>query len=105
MWIFSRLVLTRLTVISLGQGNYDLEFKTGDQEGAGTDAKVFVQLYGEEGQTEVVEVGGRGNFKRGHSDRFRIHAQDVGRVSVVNVCFIFTTVADRLIHNYYNVNT
>ena len=59
-----------------------MEFKTADEDNAGTDANVYFQLFGEEGETQEVDVGGKGSFLRGHSDRFRVRTADVGRVSV-----------------------
>lgn len=62
---------------------YDVEFKTGSEENAGTDANVYFQMMGEEGESQEIELKNKGNgyFNRGQLDRFRIRAKDVGRVS------------------------
>lgn len=40
---------------------------TGDRFGAGTDARVYIQLFGTEGETKEkeLEAQGRDNFERG----------------------------------------
>ena len=62
---------------------YHLELKTGAEENAGTDANVYFQMMGEEGESQEIELKnkGKGYFNRGQLDRFRIRAEDVGRVS------------------------
>ena len=60
-----------------------MEFKTAAEENAGTDANVYFQMIGEEGESQEIELKNKGNgyFNRGQLDRFRIRAKDVGRVS------------------------
>lgn len=67
----------------LSDSEYDVEFKTGSEENAGTDANVYFQMMGEEGESQEIELKNKGNgyFNRGQLDRFRIRAKDVGRVS------------------------
>ena len=62
---------------------YDVEFKTSAEENAGTDANVYFQMIGEDGETQEIDLKnkGKGYFHRGQLDRFRIRARDVGRVS------------------------
>lgn len=62
---------------------YDVEFKTSADENAGTDANVYFQMIGEDGETQEIDLNnkGKGYFNRGQLDRFRIRAKDVGRVS------------------------
>ena len=59
-----------------------MEFKTAAEENAGTDANVYFQMIGEEGESQEIELKNKGNgyFNRGQLDRFRIRAKDVGRV-------------------------
>lgn len=61
---------------------YDVEFKTAAEEDAGTDANVYFQMIGEDGETQEIDLKnqGKGYFNRGQLDRFRIRAKDVGRV-------------------------
>ena len=62
---------------------YDVEFKTATEENAGTDANVYFQMIGEDGESQEIELKNKegGYFNRGQQDRFRIRARDVGRVS------------------------
>ena len=46
---------------------------TGDQRGAGTDANVFIQMYGENGKTEEVVMRNRtDNYEQGQMDKFKV---------------------------------
>jgi len=71
----------------LGDSEYDVEFKTGSEENAGTDANVYFQMMGEEGESQEIELENKGNgyFNRGQLDRFRIRAKDVGRLKMLRV--------------------
>ena len=45
---------------------YVITVKTGDKRGAGTDANVFMQIYGAEGKTEEIRLDSKSdNFERG----------------------------------------
>ena len=60
--------------------------KTGDDPLAGTDANVFLQMFGEEGQTSkflLREEGDKSRFDRGRTDEFDIRTKDIGMVSLV----------------------
>ena len=53
---------------------------------AGTDAVVYVQLFGENGQTEKIEFKSDSKieapkFKRGRIDKFAVETADVGKVT------------------------
>ena len=60
-----------------------MEFKTAADENAGTDANVYFQMIGEDGECREIELKNKENgyFNRGQLDRFRVRARDVGRVS------------------------
>lgn len=78
---------------------YDVEFKTAAEENAGTDANVYFQMIGEEGESQEIELKnkGKGYFNRGQLDRFRIRADDVGRVSeYCEICGAHVTLSIRL---------
>lgn len=53
---------------------YTLLVRTGDVKNAGTDAKVFVQLFGDNGQTDRIPLatsaGHKNKFERGRTDTF-----------------------------------
>ncbi|KAM4708199.1 lipoxygenase homology domain-containing protein 1 [Discoglossus pictus] len=61
--------------------NYEVVVITGNVRGAGTNANVFMQLYGESGKTEETFLRSRSNdFERGAVDIFKIEAADVGKI-------------------------
>lgn len=53
--------------------NYELTVVTGDEMFAGTNAKVFIQIYGDKGKTEVIKLDSRSNnFERRSTDIFKV---------------------------------
>lgn len=53
--------------------HYEIEIWTGDVGGAGTTSRVYVQIYGEEGKTEVLFLSSRSKvFERGSKDTFQV---------------------------------
>lgn len=63
-----------------------MSVKTGDVRGAGTDANVFVQIYGEKGDTGKLQLRSAENtknkFERGRTDQFVLEAVDIGKVGL-----------------------
>ncbi len=65
---------------------YKVVVKTGDFRGAGTDANVFAQLFGENGDTGERKLESSGNnFERGHADTFGIEAVNLGELSKLRI--------------------
>ncbi|XP_075826919.1 lipoxygenase homology domain-containing protein 1 isoform X2 [Microtus pennsylvanicus] len=61
--------------------HYEIEVWTGDVGGAGTTSRVYVQIYGEEGKTEVLFLSSRSKvFDRASKDTFQLEAADVGEI-------------------------
>ena len=61
--------------------------KTGDESDAGTDANVYLQMFGEKGKTQnfaLREEGDKRRFERGRMDKFLIRTQDIGKVRRYN---------------------
>ena len=53
--------------------HYEVEVWTGDVGGAGTTARVYMQIYGEEGKTEVLFLSSRSKvFDRASKDIFQV---------------------------------
>lgn len=53
--------------------HYEVEIWTGDVGGAGTTARVYVQIYGEDGKTEVLFLSSRSKvFDRASKDTFQV---------------------------------
>uniref|UniRef100_A0A8C2K356 Lipoxygenase homology domains 1a n=1 Tax=Cyprinus carpio TaxID=7962 RepID=A0A8C2K356_CYPCA len=66
--------------------NYEVTVVTGDVWTGGTNANVFLQIYGEEGKTELIQLKSRSNnFERGTTEIFKIEALDVGRVYKIRI--------------------
>uniref|UniRef100_A0A8B9LQ53 Lipoxygenase homology domains 1a n=1 Tax=Astyanax mexicanus TaxID=7994 RepID=A0A8B9LQ53_ASTMX len=71
--------------------NYEVTVVTGDVFAAGTNANVFLQVYGEEGKTEVIQLKSRSNnFERGTTeifkeDVFSITAMDLGLLKKLRI--------------------
>eukprot|EP01043_Picozoa_sp_COSAG02_P019530 COSAG02_NODE_944_length_15732_cov_24.529265_5_plen_3702_part_01 len=87
-------VLREMSVIDLRAGNlteYDLIITTGDVPGAGTDAQVFVTIYGSRGDSGKLQLDqrddliGRNDFERGRTDTFTVFAPNVGKVTKLKV--------------------
>lgn len=65
---------------------YDIEVRTGDVDNAGTDAKVFIQLFGARGSSSERRIDDKhDNFERGRTDRFSLELDDVGWVDRIRV--------------------
>uniref|UniRef100_A0AAY4CCW5 PLAT domain-containing protein n=1 Tax=Denticeps clupeoides TaxID=299321 RepID=A0AAY4CCW5_9TELE len=68
---------------------YNVSVRTGDMYGAGTDANVFLTIYGDLGDTgerKLAKSESSGNkFERGAVDKFTIEAVDLGQVYKVKI--------------------
>ncbi|KAL9978718.1 hypothetical protein ACROYT_G016268 [Oculina patagonica] len=68
---------------------YHLAIKTGDEKNAGTDSSVWVQVYGDKGDTGHVQLKKSGMmenlFERGQTDYFTLEAGDVGKIEKLRV--------------------
>eukprot|EP00056_Hartaetosiga_gracilis_P011787 m.180988 g.180988 ORF g.180988 m.180988 type:complete len:2129 (+) comp13581_c0_seq3:61-6447(+) len=68
------------------ESNLVVRIATSDVRFAGTDAKVFVVLYGEEGKTgEIYLTNKSNNFERGKVEEFKISAKEVGRIEKLRI--------------------
>lgn len=82
---FSALVWTNCS-ISFKDVSYHIAIKTGSVNGASSDSRVFVKLYGEKGDTSkmilaVSDNDLRNYFETGRTDIFTIETFDIGRAS------------------------
>lgn len=71
--------------------SYHLAVKTGEMFTAGTDANVYFQLIGSEGETEKIQLrqGGKAEkrFEKGRLDKFIVETVDVGTVRLSHFFF------------------
>lgn len=65
--------------------SYKVTVRTGDVRGAGTDANVYVQIFGKKGDTGRLPLrqseNTKNKFERGRADMFTVEAVDIGKVS------------------------
>ena len=65
--------------------SYHVSVKTGDCIGAGTDANVFIKIFGSKADTGQLQMKSadntRNKFERGRTDLFKMEASDIGKVS------------------------
>jgi hypothetical protein len=68
---------------------YDVEVHTGDKRGAGTDADVFLNIFGELGDTGerylVNSTTNKNKFERGKVDVFKIEAVTLKRIKKIRI--------------------
>uniref|UniRef100_A0A8C7SHR4 Lipoxygenase homology domains 1b n=1 Tax=Oncorhynchus mykiss TaxID=8022 RepID=A0A8C7SHR4_ONCMY len=66
--------------------NYEITVVTGDVSFAGTNANVFIQIYGGKGKTEVINLASRSNnYERATTEIFKIEASNVGKIFKVRI--------------------
>uniref|UniRef100_I3JKU2 Lipoxygenase homology PLAT domains 1 n=1 Tax=Oreochromis niloticus TaxID=8128 RepID=I3JKU2_ORENI len=72
---------------SLVPVKYEIIVITGDEKGAGTDANVFITLYGSNGDSGCRQLRQkfRNLFERGQTDRFSVEMLDMGELQKVRV--------------------
>ena len=71
---------------SLSEINYEITIITGDRRGAGTDANVSIEIFGENGTTGKRKLEGQcDNFERNQIDKFNIVAVDIGEITEINI--------------------
>lgn len=65
---------------------YTLIAHTSDIKGAGTDASVYVELFGSKADSGTKELNGPGNlFEQGKSDTFKVQTVELGELSALEV--------------------
>ncbi|XP_047236335.1 lipoxygenase homology domain-containing protein 1 isoform X3 [Girardinichthys multiradiatus] len=66
--------------------NYEITVVTGDVMFAGTNARVFIQIYGEKGKTEIITLQNKSNnFERNTTEIFKFEAKDVGKIFKIRI--------------------
>ncbi|XP_019387226.1 PREDICTED: lipoxygenase homology domain-containing protein 1 [Crocodylus porosus] len=66
--------------------NYEVTVVTGSMRSAGTNANVFMQMYGEAGKTELITLSNRSNnFERGAKEIFKVEAAEIGSIYKIRI--------------------
>ena len=66
-------ILLRKCLLTLSGIPYCITLWTGDKSGAGTDANVFIQIYGDLGKSEEIQLRNNSdNFERGSKEVFKV---------------------------------
>ena len=69
----------------LDKSTYNIRIKTGDLFQAGTDADVYLKIFGKKGDSDKVMLRQANNtsnkFERGQIDKFTLQFADLGKVS------------------------
>ncbi|XP_050409617.1 lipoxygenase homology domain-containing protein 1 [Patella vulgata] len=72
----------------LNTTSYHVQVKTGDCRGAGTDANVFLKLFGSQGDTGQIQLRQSDNsnkFEKGRTDLFKLEATDIGKIQRIKI--------------------
>jgi hypothetical protein len=65
---------------------YSVSVTTGDRRGAGTDASVYIQVYGKSGYTKEIHLDNpQNNFERAKTDVFGFENEDLGDLTKLRV--------------------
>jgi lipoxygenase homology domain-containing protein 1 len=68
----------------VGLKKYDIEVRTGDDTGSGTDANVFLSVFGNKGELKDIKLekplNNKNPFEAGSLDKFSLNLKDVGKV-------------------------
>ena len=68
---------------------YNLSIKVGDVKGSGTDGNVYIQLFGERGNTAKIQLRQAGDtrnkFEKGRTYKFTVDTVDIGKVQYMYI--------------------
>nr|KAF6471720.1 lipoxygenase homology domains 1 [Molossus molossus] len=80
-------LLASFNPMDVPRGNrYEIKVYTGDVIGAGTDADVFINIFGEYGDTGERRLESeKNNFEKGAEDKFAMDAPDLGQLIKISV--------------------
>uniref|UniRef100_A0A3B3ZLB7 PLAT domain-containing protein n=1 Tax=Periophthalmus magnuspinnatus TaxID=409849 RepID=A0A3B3ZLB7_9GOBI len=83
--LYVRDLLGSLNPMDVPKNKYIVSVFTADMKGSGTDADVFLNIFGENGDTERRLDSDKDNFERGSEDKFTIEAPNLGRLRKITI--------------------
>ncbi|XP_077979346.1 lipoxygenase homology domain-containing protein 1-like [Glandiceps talaboti] len=73
----------------LSTTSYHVTVKTGEEKGAGTDANVYIKMFGENGDSGQVPLkqseNTKNKFEKGRKDKFILEASDIGKIDYIKI--------------------
>uniref|UniRef100_A0A3Q3R3S5 PLAT domain-containing protein n=1 Tax=Monopterus albus TaxID=43700 RepID=A0A3Q3R3S5_MONAL len=83
--LFVRDLLGSMDPMDMPKNKYTVSVFTGDVKGSGTDADVFINIFGEFGDTERRLDSDKNNFEKGTEDKFTIDAPNLGKIRKITI--------------------
>uniref|UniRef100_A0A3Q1F1I1 Lipoxygenase homology PLAT domains 1b n=1 Tax=Acanthochromis polyacanthus TaxID=80966 RepID=A0A3Q1F1I1_9TELE len=83
--LYIRDLLGSMDPMDMPKNKYAVSVFTADVKGSGTDADVFINIFGEFGDTERRLDNDKNNFERGTEDKFTIEAPNLGKVRKITI--------------------
>ena len=83
LWL-TKIVICLQRIYHFFLATYNLSIKVGDVKGSGTDGNVYIQLFGERGNTAKIQLRQAGDtrnkFEKGRTYKFTVDTVDIGKV-------------------------
>ena len=77
--------LSSANILFSAVSDYSVRIKTGNIKNAGTDSNIYLQVFGDKGDTGVIELkqvcDTKDKFQRGMNTKINLQTVDVGNVS------------------------
>uniref|UniRef100_A0A3B4YR02 Lipoxygenase homology PLAT domains 1 n=1 Tax=Seriola lalandi dorsalis TaxID=1841481 RepID=A0A3B4YR02_SERLL len=83
--LYVRDLLGSMDPMDIPKNKYVVSVFTADVKGSGTDADVFINIFGEFGDTERQLDNDKNNFEKGTEDKFTIDAPNLGKVRKITI--------------------
>uniref|UniRef100_A0A3Q2PVY7 Lipoxygenase homology PLAT domains 1 n=1 Tax=Fundulus heteroclitus TaxID=8078 RepID=A0A3Q2PVY7_FUNHE len=83
--LYARDLLASMDQMDMPKNKYIVSVFTADMKGSGTDADVFINIFGEFGDTERRLDSDKNNFEKGTEDKFTIEAPNLGKIRKITI--------------------
>ena len=79
-------IISHCVIVFIVATSYKVTVRTGDIRGAGTDANVYIHIFGKKGDAGRLPLrqseNTKNKFEKGRADMFTVEAVDIGKVSI-----------------------